>query len=402
MLEKPFEGRAGATYWYILQTHAAAEVAFNRYVNLFPKPVRPYLWEKKPNESEKNVFLMGGRTVGFRSGQNFDDLRIETLDGAVIDECRQQDKKLWSQVIRPMLGRHKGWCDFYSTPNGFDWFFDLAESAKKNPEWDFIRAPSWEAPWWTPEEIESAKSTMTEPEFAQEIGADFRDLTSGKIYMMFGEQNYSKDCPWMVGKQFSPYQPIIVGLDFNLSPMHWTLGQENADRWWWFDEIHLTNSHTSEAAKVLAEKVKAAIELGLRSDPHVIICGDATGKSTQRASNQSDYDIVKQVLKDYGIKFSDRTPEANPSIKDRVNAVNAKCKNAKGEINLWVNQDQCPKLVYDFQRVTWKPGGDYIINPGTDKMLGHATDSIGYPITHFTPVKSVTNVGKNRIIHRSL
>jgi len=402
MLERPLAGRRGGIYWYILQTHAAAEVGFNRYVRLFPRHTWPYIFSKRPNESEKTVYLTGGREVGFKSGQNYDDLRIETLDGAIIDECRQQDKRLWTQVIRPMLGRRKGWCDFYSTPNGFDWFFDLAESAKGSDEWELIKAPSTEAYWWTPEEIDSAKATMSEPEFEQEIMAEFRDLTSGKAYMLFGDHNKTDECPWAPGKQFSPYDPIIVGMDFNLSPMAWSLGQLNADRWWWFDEIHLVNSHTFEAACELRDRILMLKEAGHRGQPQCILLGDATGKATQRSSNQSDYDIVKAVLKEANIAFRDDTPESNPSVRDRVNSVNARCKNAKGEVNLWVHNTNCPKLVYDFERVVWKAGADFILNPGTDKSLTHNTDGVGYPIYALTPVKGVKNIGKTRIIHRSI
>jgi hypothetical protein len=402
MFRRPMAGRSNGMYWYILQTHTAAEVAFNRYVKLFPRESWKYLWAKKPNESEKTVFLSGGRQVQFKSGQNFDDLRVETLDGCIIDECRQQDKRLWTQVVRPMLGRRKGWCDFYSTPNGYDWFYDLAQDAKNLPEWDIVKAPSWEAWWWSPDEIASAKSTMSEPEFAQEIGAEFRDLTSGRAYMLFGDHNKTDECPWMPGKLFSPYDPITLALDFNLSPMAWTLGQLNADRWWWFDEIHLVNSHTMEAAVELRDRLLVLKQLGHRGEPSVILCGDATGKATQRSSNQSDYDIVKSVLKDAKISFRDETPESNPPIKDRVNAVNSRCKNALGEVNMWVHKINCPKLIYDFERVTWKPGAEFILNPGKLKELTHNTDGVGYPIHRFTPTRGVANIGKTRIIQRTI
>ena len=402
MVKRPLEGRANGVYWHVLQTHSAAEVAFNRYVRLFPHDSRIYTWSKKPNESEKTVFLTGGREVHFKSGQNFDDLRIETLDGAIIDECRQQEKELWTQVIRPMLSRRKGWADFYSTPNGFDWFYDLAEAAKNKPEWELFHAPSWEAWWWTPEEIESAKATMSEAEFAQEIGAEFRDLTAGKAYMSFGEHNYARECPFAAGKPWSPYLPIILGMDFNLSPMCWTFGQSTKEQWWWFDEIFLRGSHTMEAALELKNRVLMMRAAGFRAETEIILCGDATGKATQRSSNQSDYDIVKSVLKEAGIKFRDQTPESNPSIKDRVNSVNTKCKNAKGEVELWVHPEHCSKLVHDFQRVVWKPGADVTLDPGTKKELTHPTDSIGYAVCELTPIKGVREIGKTRIIQRTL
>jgi hypothetical protein len=401
MFKKPLIGRQHGVYWHILQTHTAAEVAFNRYVKLFPRAAWPYLWAKKPNESEKTVFLTGFREVHFKSGEKPNNLRVETLDGAIIDECREQDEILWTQVVRPMLGRRKGWAEFYSTPNGFDWFYDLSEAAKKKSDWEVIHAPSTEAWWWDKSEIDSAKDDMALPEFEQEIMAEFRDLTSGKAYHAFGNHNDLRESPWCAGRRWSPYHPIILGADFNLSPMHWNLGQYAGDFYHWFDEIHLTNSHTTEAAFALRDKILAMIAEGFRGEPHLIICGDATGKATQRTSNASDYDILKEVLKDAGIRFEDRTPESNPPIKDRVNAVNAKCRNAHGQVQLFVDFDRCPKLVYDFQRVLWKPGVDIALDPGKKKDLTHATDGVGYAVFTFSPVKGVREIGATRIISRS-
>jgi len=403
LVKNPLNNRMGGQYWHVLQTHMAAEEAFNRYVRLFPKDSWPYLWAKKPNESEKTVFLTGYRNVHFKSGENYQDLRVATLDGAIIDECRQQSKELWTQVIRPMLARRKGWCDFFSTPAGYDWFYDLAEHAKLNSkEWGLFHAPSTEAWWWTPEEIASTKAEMSEPEFAQEILAEFRDLTAGRVYPSFGDHNRANGSPFAAGKPFSPYLPIVLGADFNLSPMSWNLGQTASNKWHWFQEIHLTGSHTMEAAEVLVSRMQQLEAMGHKSNPQLIICGDATGKATQRSSNQSDYDIIKIKLKQAGITFRDETPESNPSIKDRVNAVNTKCKAANGDVEMFVDFDNCPFLVKDLQRVVWKNGADAVIDSGKQKDLGHQSDGIGYAIHRLTPMKGVKEIGKMRIIQRRL
>lgn len=191
-------------------------------------------------------------------------------------------------------------------------------------------------------------------------------------------------------------------MDFNLSPMSWTLGQLAADQWWWFDEIYLENSHTMEAAKELRDRILLLKAHGFRGNPDLVLCGDATGKATQRTSNQSDYDIVKAVLREANISFRDETPEANPSIKDRVNAVNMKCKDASGKVTLHVNKEKCPYLVKDLERVVWKPGADYVLDPGPQKKLTHPSDSIGYPVHCLTPPKVIRDVGKTRVIQRVL
>lgn len=397
---KPLQGRKGAVYWHVLQTYSAAKIAFRRYLKLL-KPHKRYL-VKSINRSELSVTLIGDRQIFFKSGHNFEDLRTESLDGVIIDEARQQKKELWTMVIYPMLARTKGWADIMTSPNGFDWVYDLEQAVQDDPNWEVIVAPSWEAWWWTQDELAIARKTMTEPEFEQEIGAKYVNIRSGRVYYAFGEHNHRLDCPWEIGKLYSPHHTMVLGMDFNLNPMSWHLGQVSADRWWWFDEIHIENTNTPEAASVLVTKMLAYKAEGYKAEPNLIIIGDATGNATQRTSNKSDYDIVKAALKAAGITYTDRTPEANPPVKDRTNAVNIICKSASGDINLHIHPQNCPHLKTDLDRTGWKAGPDFVIDPGKDKKLGHASDSIGYPIHRITPPKVIRDAGGVKVIQRIL
>lgn len=402
MVSRPLNGRRNGIYWHILQTHTAAEVAFNRYLALFPTLGRQHLWAKKPNESEKTVYLTGGRTVHFKSGHKLQDLRAETLDGAIIDECRQQQPELWTQVVRPMLGRYKGWCDFYSTPNGFDWVYDLYQAANDNPEWARFHAPSTEAWWWTPDEIISAQREMSEPVFAQEILAEFRSLTTGRVYYGFGDHNKREDCPFAPGKLWSPYHSIVLGLDFNVSPMSWCMGQHSYGQFWWFDQVRFNDSNTDECSKALVEKIQVMKQQGFRAPLDVIICGDASGNARTTKSNQSDYEILKAALKLANISFRNITPEANPSIRDRVNAVNAQCKSANGEVKLFVHPTYAKWVAHDLERVLWKEGSELALDPGKKRELTHMSDALGYPVYALAPIKAVREIGKTKLLQRPL
>lgn len=400
LLWKPLQSREGGVWWHVLQTYSAADVVFERYLR-FIHPHKDYLLKYK-NEVERRIELPGNRNIFFKSGHNFEDLRTETLDGVVIDEARQQTKEMWSMVIMPMLTKYNAWADIMTTPNGFDWIYDLKREKEKDQSWSVITAPSWEAWWWTPEQINEAKKNMTELEFKQEIGAEFVNLRSGKVYYAFGDHNKTTICPWYAERPWSPYHPVILGADFNVTPMHWTLGQSVNHYWWWFDEIHLSDSNTPEAANVLADKLTIMRDQGHRPpDYDVIICGDASGKARSTKGNESDYQIITQVLKARGIKFRNITPEANPSIKDRVNAVNAKCKSATNETAMWFHSEHVPWTIHDMERVTWKEGQDFVLDPGSDRSLTHASDSIGYPIAQMSPIKAVAST-RMKVITRAI
>lgn len=394
MIKRPLEGRRFGHYWHLLQTYSAAEIAFNRFVRLFPKNSWSYMWSKKPNESEKTVFLTGFREVSFKSGKEYNNLLTETLDGAIIDECREQDKELWQRVIRPMLAKFKGWCDFYSTPNGFDWFYDLYKFALERPEeWGTFHAPSTEAWWWTPEEIESAKREMSEALFAQEILAEFRNIHTGRVYKNYGDHNLVDSNPFSPkGGEWSPFLPILVGMDFNVTPMCWHLGQHRASQIYWGQRIWLENSDTAEASEELVSKVKG-------HTPGVILCGDATGKARKTASaGETDYSIIHATLKRCGIKYTDITPTENPIVKDRVNTINSRLKSASGETSIFIHR-RLKELITDLERVTWKPGSDATIDK-SDPMLTHASDSIGYPTCVLLPIRNIGDIGGMWVVNK--
>ena len=392
MVYKPLQGRPGGVYWYILQTHTAAEVAFNRYWDLL-HPTQ-LLMKEKPNESEKFVHLVNGAKVFFKSGQNFEDLRVETLDGVVIDEYRQQDPALWSRVIRPMLAFRSGWADVYSTPNGYDHFYDLFEAAKTDSEWGCFHAPSTDAWWWTPEEVASAKATMSDDEYAQEIMAEFRELGMGKVYKNHGIWNQVPTNPFAItGQLWSPHLPIVVGLDFNVGLMCWELGQFRGRDSWFGDELAVPDTNTQECAQILLPKV--------RSHPSgVVLIGDASGKSRKTSASATDYQIIMQVLTAGGVKLlKNKTPEANGGVHDRVNICNAALKDANGEVHARYSPEKCPRLKRDLERVLWRQGTGNTDLDKRDPLLTHPSDAWGYSqVLHSDAWKP--KVGKLRVISR--
>ena len=178
-----------------------------------------------------------------------------------------------------MLGRRQGWCDFYSTPNGFDHFKDLYDFAELNPsEWATFHAPSTEAWWWTQSEVASAQASMSEDVFAQEILAEFREIGVGKAYKNHGTWNQATENPFaVVGQTWSPYLPIVVGLDLNVGLMCWELLQHRGSQFYFGDEIAIENTDSEKCAKVLAEKVKD-------HRPGLILIGDASGNARRTSA----------------------------------------------------------------------------------------------------------------------
>lgn len=375
MLKKAWENPQ-TKYAFVSPIFSQAKEQYRRLVNVLNKEAI-----QKRSDSELRVELINGSVMEYLSGDNPHSLRGKTLHGVIVDEYRDQQPNLWQEILRPMISTTQGWALFSSTPNGFDAFYDLAEKARTDPDWQLFTGASTCNPLFTQEEFDAAKKEMSEAFFAQEILAEFRDLHSGSAYVNFTEDNLSEAHPFAPpGQIIQPYQSILVALDFNLSPMAWTLGQQAGEKTHWFDEIFLKKSHTQEAALELIARVK---QLPMKADPQLILIGDATGKAGQRAAaGKSDYAILEELLTQAGISFENRTPESNPLVRDRINVVNSRLKAADGTRYLTVNPKTCPNLKRDFQRVAWKQGSSFTLDQSSNPDLTHASDGVGYVLCH--------------------
>lgn len=394
---RAWKGPPDGIYWYILQTHRAAEVAFNRAFKFYTRC--PEAFAKKPNETLKTIQFMHGPEIFFLSGGNYEDLRIETLCGMVIDEYRQQASGLWG-VVRPMLAvKHSidprlGWCDFLSTPNGFDHWKEMCDQAKdeilqaaierRESECAYFESPSTCAPWWTEAEIASAKRTMSADMFAQEIMAEFRNLTIGMAFGCFSSANCLKETPLgqnrTHGGLLVPHSPVVVAPDFNMNPMAWPLIQHNGFQFYCFDMVWLerTSRGTFEGAEALVSKLRS---YGIKQ---ITIIGDTAGNQNRTsAAGETDYTILTSALDSAGISWENQTPEANPFIRDRVNTTNSRLCSADGTRSFWLHPENCKPLKTDFERVTW---ADLQGRP-KDPMRGHAVSGVGYALQVLDPLR---------------
>lgn len=364
----------GQTFWFVSPTYDQARVQYRRTVGALYDCKDIFI---KQNQSELRLKLLNDSQIRYVSGESLQNLRGETLHGVVIDEVRDQHPELWPLVIRPMLTTTQGWAAFVSTPSGFDSFYDLAETARNDTtgDWALIQAPSTANPLFTQSEFEAARRSMSDAQFQQEILAQFVDISAGKAYISNGSWNHRELSPFSSDGMPSRYLPIIVGMDFNVTHLRWVLGQTRNGEWYWHDEVALDSSHTAEATKALIEKVRG-------HEAGIVIVGDATGSARKTsAAGKTDYSIIEEMLRAANIRYENRTPEANPLVKDRVNAINAKLQSADGRVSMWYHPTKAKSLRRDLERVVWKTSAESaILDQGRDPSLTHASDAAGYPI----------------------
>ena len=119
---------------------------------------------------------------------------------------------------------------------------------------------------------------------------------------------------------------------------------------------------------------------------NVYVYGDATGNSRHSSADESDWEIVRQALGRFQelCRVQLRVPRQNPTVKMRVNTVNAMLCNQRQERKLFIHPE-CKQLIKDLERVTWAMDGNGNTMAQIDKsdpLRTHISDAVGYALAY--------------------
>jgi hypothetical protein len=156
-----------------------------------------------------------GNSIEVRSAEHPDSLVGEGLDFVIMAEAAKLKLSHWEKFIRPTLSDKRGSASFVSTPEGFNWFYDLYQLGQ-NPDhadWWSLKSPTWDNTTVFPmgahdPEIISVKATLSPEVFAQEYGAEFTSF-AGRIYSEFDEGYHLID-----DYEFHPEWENYLAFDF--------------------------------------------------------------------------------------------------------------------------------------------------------------------------------------------
>ena len=152
-------------YAYVAPYYSQAKQVAWDYLKYYTEGMRV----GKPRESELSVELINGAVIRLYGADNPDALRGIYLDGVLLDEPAQMHPRVWTEVLRPTLSDRRGWATFIGTPKGHNFFFDIWQRAKTDPDnWFTLMAPASLTGILPKEELSDAKKEMSENEFAQE------------------------------------------------------------------------------------------------------------------------------------------------------------------------------------------------------------------------------------------
>jgi hypothetical protein len=99
-----------------------------------------------------------------------------------MDEVADMPETLFPEIIRPALSDRKGSALFIGTPRGHNAFFDLYEAAKNDKDWFTAVFKASETGIVDMEELEAAKTMMSQDQFDQEFECSWVANVPGAIY----------------------------------------------------------------------------------------------------------------------------------------------------------------------------------------------------------------------------
>lgn len=157
----------------------------------------------------REILLKGGFVVQFWSlARGSQPSRGKKYHRVAIDEAAfSPDLRVqWEGAIRPTLTDYRGDAYFLSSPNGFNYFFELYNMAQKHPEWMSWRKPTYDNPYIDRAEVESIRAEVSPFYFQQEYLAEFVD-----------NQNSAIKREWI--RYGSPPRPlpVAIGVDVAIS-----------------------------------------------------------------------------------------------------------------------------------------------------------------------------------------
>lgn len=319
----------------------------------------PASWIRAKNETALTLTLNNGSIIQLAGADYSDSLRGISADLIVLDEyCFIQDLENQMAALRPMLSTTKGRMLLISTPAGGGTYsqelFERAKSAD-NPGWQAFQFTSVDGGWIPESEVEAQRATMDELLFKQEYYAGFMSLL-GACYPQFSTT-------LNVSPQTDDGGPLVVGMDFNVSPFCAVVLRVRGNTVAVIDEIELHQADTAQMAKELLRR------FGQRE---ITVCPDPTGSRKQTSSlGLSDHAILKQ----HGLKV--KAPRAPWRVTDKLAVTRFYICSADGHRALQIDP-RCKQLIRSLKSLEFDKNG----KNAPDKSHGHDhfPDSLGYSL----------------------
>lgn len=343
----------------------------------------PREWVAKKNEVDLAITLMNGSVIELKGAENPDSLRGSKLRGLVIDEIasiRNWDW-LWQECLRPTLTDYEAPAIFISTPKGYNHFWDLFELGQKQDlQYKSWRFTSYENPFISKDEIDKAKTELTEDTFAQEYLADFRKYT-GLVYKEFNREIHIME-PFDIPETWSIYRGIDFG-STNPTACLW-IAVDGDDNWFVVDEHYKTGETIEYHAGVINANSKSKRATATYGDP----------SGAQWISEFSQRGIyITPANKEVGTNFNSWVRFGIEKVSEKLKSIPGHMVSSVQRVETQLERFQnmpslfvfsnCQNTIKEFETYRWKEKSvtqaqDLNEPDVPEKANDHALDSLRY------------------------
>ncbi|AUR86091.1 terminase-like family protein [Vibrio phage 1.082.O._10N.261.49.E4] len=346
-------------YWYVAPTYRMAkQIAWRDLLEIAGSTGMIV----KKNEQDLSIELSNGSIIALRGADNPDSLRGVSLSGLVMDEFAFIDEKAWTFVLRPACADNLAPVLFISTPAGWNYAKEVYDKGViRNDQYASFMFTTADGGNVHESELEAAKKDLPEMVYKQEYLASF-EMLANRVYSYFDRLENVQQCN-------DTGADLLIGMDFNVSPMTAVVGVRVADQLHIIDELELMNSNTEEMCAEIKRRYP---------NRRITVYPDPAGNARKTSATVGDTDF--SIIRRHGFQLI--APKKHPLVVDRINTVQALLKNADGDRRLFVDP-KCQALIKCLDGLTYKDG-----TSAPDKSLGldHMTDGLGYLICQEFPI----------------
>ena len=339
------------------------------------KALVPRKWIASVSETELSITTTWGATLCLIGLDKPQRMEGSPWDGGTIDEYSSCKAGLWDANIRPAIADRVGSVDFLGVP-------DMVGPSQADYEDMCLRGQSGSSPDWADfcwgskgilpdSEIESMRESMDPRLFLQETTGQFI-VAGGRAFPDFSPAHHVKPVA------YDPNLPLCWSLDFNINPMCSGVIQHHKGEVRVIKEFELPDTKTDTAVDTFLD---AAKKYGWKI-VDLTVYGDPTGNARDSTSGTTDWTIIRNRLRNVSNAFF-KTNERTKSIKDTVNAVNARLLNSEG-LRRMVIDPSCRGLIKDLRAAM----------AGTDMKENHHSAWIRYFCHQEFPVGTAGATGQ--------
>ena len=322
------------------------------------------------NKSPVNMISVRGYgNIYFRSMDNAQRIVGYEHADADIDELDTLKTADAAYAWRQILARNRQAKDgqntigVTTTPEGFRFVYEMW---RKNPKdgYEIIQAPTRSNPHLPDGYIESIQDSYPTHLLAAYLNGEFVNLTAGTVYASYNRAKNNST------EEIKEGEDLFIGCDFNVTKQAATVYVKRGEEWHCVSE--LTDMYdTPDMVRLIKAKWPAS---------RVFIYPDASGRARKTVdASTSDIALLEQA------GFRVRVNSKNPSVKDRILAMNA----ALDSRRVFINHNACPVVADCLEQQAYKNG-----EPDKSSGNDHQNDATTYPIAYEMPiVKPVANVG---------